>query len=195
MQPSRSGGLTAEVVRIAFQEAMQARLDAFLAGERVYDEMVRAAEARSEEIVAEARAEAGRIVAKARAEAEKTLVEAARQARALHDEAIRQARETDLALAELRSQRSHRIRRLYSRLTGDTEEAGDPSAGPGPAPGGAGDHATEPGAVGAEPREKPAPTLASLGIPSVEAGSSDDRQREKAEPPRDGAWTVPDWLR
>ncbi len=126
-----AAGLSTEVLRIAFHEAMQARLDAFLAGERVYDELVRAAEARSGQILAEAQAEADRILDNARTEAEQTLVEAVRQTKSLQDEAVRQAWETNLALADLRSQRSTRIHALWTRLTGRSEEAEPPPAEPG----------------------------------------------------------------
>lgn len=129
-EDSPGGGLSARVLRIALNEAMHVRLEAFHAGERVYDELVREAEARSSQILAEAQAEADRILASARSEAERTLSEAIRQAKALHDEAARQALETRAALAELRSQRSTAVRRLWSRLAGSkSEDSADTSAG------------------------------------------------------------------
>lgn len=118
-------GLSTGVLRVALQEAMHARLEAFQAGERIYDELLKEAEARSGQILSEAQAEADRIVANARVEAERTLVDAVQQAKALHDETTRQVWETGIALAEMRSQRSTLVRRLWGRLTGRSEDAAD----------------------------------------------------------------------
>lgn len=113
------------VLRLALQEAMQVRLEALQAGERLFDELVKEAEVRSGQILADARADAERIVADARAEADRIVGDALQQSRILHDETVRQAWEAGNALVELRSQRSTLVRRLWGRMTGDREE--DPS--------------------------------------------------------------------
>jgi hypothetical protein len=169
------GNLSAELLRIAFQEAMQARLEAFLAGERVYDELVKAAEARCEAMLAEARAEANRIISDARAEAEQAIVEAAvRQAGSFHDETVRRALATSLALSGLRSQRSSRIQRLWGQLTGRPEDAMEPPT------------EVQASAVG-NPSATGGPVVGEPGVPSAggstPAGTAGDVGMEAAEVP------------
>jgi len=61
-QQARSEGWAAESVRFAILEASVIRREALQAGERVFDALVKAAEARAEQILAEAYQEAERIV-------------------------------------------------------------------------------------------------------------------------------------
>jgi len=176
-----AGGARAELLRIAFQEAMQVRMDAFLAGERVYDELVRAAEARCEELLSEARVRADRILSEAQAEADRILLEAVRQARAFQEDSARRAQEVDRTLAEIRTGRSARVQRLLRRIGGegdgdeDHETQGPRLAAPSP---------TRDGAAGSMAADLP-----------VSGGPAWESPPERAGEEPEGNWTIPEWLR
>ncbi len=181
-----TAGLSTGVLRLALQEAMQTRLEAFQAGERIYDELVKEAEARSAQILADAQAEADRIVAAARAEAERTLSDAMQQAKALHDETVRQAWETGAALAELRSQRSTLIRRLWGRLSGQSEEPAEaPAEAPAGSPAAIPHFAASTGGVAASRVDSAPPSVSSNPVAKPVAPATVETSKPVVtEPPR-----------
>lgn len=176
-----AGGARAELLRIAFQEAMQVRMDAFLAGERVYDELVRAAEARCEELLSEARDRADRILSEAQAEADRILLEAVRQARAFQEDSARRTREVDLTLAEIRTGRTARVQRLLRRIGGEGD--GDE------------DHETQGPRLAASIPTRDGAVEPMAADPPASRARARESTPERGEEEPEGGWTIPEWLR